>query len=130
MLARCLDEARHVEHLRLDCFHPNPSIMAGLKDAISDEKAPFVLLICFLASDLHSLCYSANHRYEKALKMVSFKRTEIGRGGFEHELLLELGLQRPGCAGEVSVDLICIIVGCSGCLLALQGSSGCFGCSC
>lgn len=132
VLERCLDGARHVEHLHWhpDCLHPNPSTMAGLKDAVSGEKAPSALLICFQASDLHSQCYSAGRRYEKALKMVSFERTEIRRDGSEHELLLELGLQRPGCAGDVSVDLICIVIGCSGCLLVLQGSSGCFGCSC
>ena len=41
------------------------------------------------------------------LKMVSSKRTEIGIDGSEHELLLEFGPQRPGCADGVGVvDLL------------------------
>lgn len=84
--------------------------MAGFEGAADDEKAPFVLLICFQAPDLHSLCYydsdSASHHYEMVLKMVSSKRTEIGIDGSEHELLLEFGPQRPGADGVGVVDLL------------------------
>lgn len=94
-------------HLLLDCHLPIPSIEADSEGATDDEKAPFVWLICCQAPDLHSLRYSASHRCEKVLKMVSSKRIETRINGSEHGLLLELGLQRPDCADEVGVvDLL------------------------